>query len=80
MVTKAELEAEIVELRRQLAERRQPEISLVDAQKETADESEHDWQTELTNTLTMIEDFPHKNPMMVALGAFAIGYLLGRTR
>lgn len=80
MVTKAELEAEIVELRRQLAERRQSESSQTTAQKETADEPPHDWQTELTNTLTMIEDFPHKNPMMVALGAFAIGYLLGRTR
>ncbi len=78
MATKAELEAELADLRRQLAERPAagpaPET---DAEAETSDSS---WDTEISDILKMLEDVPNKQPLLLALGAFGLGYLLGRSK
>lgn len=89
MATKAQLEAELIDLRRQLAER--PE-----EQKETQDEthtkvpldtdSAHtpdeqvNWDKEVSDIMANLEDLPHKQPLLFALGAFAIGYFIGRSK
>ncbi|WP_170384600.1 hypothetical protein [Ruegeria atlantica] len=85
MVTKAELEAEVADLRRQLAEQ-------TEAREKASAPSPHDtmadkiaenidgWSSQLEEALTELEDLPHKRPILFALGIFTLGYLLGRSR
>ncbi|MBO9412518.1 MULTISPECIES: hypothetical protein [unclassified Ruegeria] len=81
MVTKAELEAEVAELRRQLAERSQTENpaeteSVTEQISDTLDQ----WTSQIDEVLTEFEDIPHKKSIMFAIGIFAVGYLMGRSR
>ena len=39
-----------------------------------------DWDEQIQDVLKEFEDLPHKKPLLFALGAFALGYLLGRSR
>ncbi|WP_170763919.1 hypothetical protein [Ruegeria lacuscaerulensis] len=91
MVTKAELEAEVAALRRQLAEQSAAtNTATSQKQKETTEAEEkvgdritdnfEAWSTQLEDVLTELEDLPHKKPILFALGIFALGYLLGRSR
>ncbi|MES0825096.1 hypothetical protein [Ruegeria sp. SCP11] len=85
MVTKAELEAEVANLRRQLAEQ-------TEANEKASASEQHDtvadriaenidgWTGQLEEALTELEDLPHKRPILFALGIFTLGYLLGRSR
>lgn len=89
MVTKAELEAEIAELRRQLAE--QPPAKNASPDK-GADAPPHEtiadrltdnlesWSTQLDDILEEFEDLPHRKSILFAAGIFALGYMLGRSR
>ncbi|WP_170412343.1 hypothetical protein [Ruegeria arenilitoris] len=85
MVTKAELEAQVADLRRQLAEqtapreqaqRPEPHDTVADRIAENID----NWTGQLEEALTELEDLPHKRPILFALGIFTLGYLLGRSR
>ncbi|PSL17724.1 hypothetical protein [Shimia abyssi] len=89
MATKAELEAELLNLRRQLAERSSQHV---DAREEAhADPSvdedmveplkgKTDWEKEVSEIMAELEHLPHKQQLLIALGAFAIGFLVGRAR
>lgn len=85
MVTKAELEAQVADLRRQLAEQTaaserahapEPHDTVADKIAENID----NWTGQLEEALTELEDLPHKRPILFALGIFTLGYLLGRSR
>ncbi|WP_170551958.1 hypothetical protein [Ruegeria atlantica] len=85
MVTKAELEAQVADLRRQLAEQtatreqtQRPEPH--DTVAERIAENIDNWTGQLEEALTELEDLPHKRPILFALGIFTLGYLLGRSR
>lgn len=87
MVTKAQLEAEVADLRRQLAEQSQtpdPKQPGPEDHHETVTEKITDnldaWTTQIEEVLTELEDLPHKKPILFALGVFALGYLIGRSR
>ncbi len=88
MVTKAELEAQVAELRRQLAEQSAARDSTTSQKPEEPEETPSDriadsleaWSTQLEDALTELEDLPHKKPILFALGIFTLGYLLGRSR
>ena len=77
MVTKAELEAEVAELRRQLADQNS---KAPDDSGHSIPESLEGWAHQIDDILTEFEDLPHKKPILFALGVFAVGYLIGRTR
>ena len=85
MATKAELEAELRQLRAELAARDSAaevkETSEVDAEPEpdTGDETPS-LESDIGEILAELEEFPHKQPLMFALGAFAVGYLIGRLK
>ncbi len=83
MATKAELEAELKQLRAELAERNAAaevkETSEVDLEPEMDDESPS-LETDIGEILAELEEFPHKQPLIFALGAFAVGYLIGRMK
>ena len=91
MVTKAELEAEVAELRRQLAEHAGaqkgaptsnsgtdsgPKASAADGLLENLDS----WSAQVEEVMTELEEFPHKKPILFALGIFTLGFILGRSR
>ncbi|MCG7519989.1 hypothetical protein [Ruegeria sp. Ofav3-42] len=91
MVTKAQLEAEVAELRRQLAEQSSAQTAAStpkedvtsDAGKSTPEgiaDSLEAWSTQIEEVMTELEEFPHKRPVLFALGIFTLGYLLGRSR
>ncbi|WP_170418750.1 hypothetical protein [Ruegeria atlantica] len=91
MVTKAQLEAEVADLRRQLAEHSSAQTGAsasngdkqADPHKSISDgivESLDEWSTQLEEVMTELEEFPHKRPVLFALGIFTLGYLLGRSR
>ncbi|WP_170423630.1 hypothetical protein [Ruegeria arenilitoris] len=84
MVTKTQLEAEVADLRRQLAEQaKEPtanETQDADAEPEGLAENLEAWSAQLEDVMTELEEFPHKKPILFALGIFAVGYLLGRSR
>ena len=83
MATKAELEVELKQLRAELAARdavtEVKETSEVDAEPEMDDESPS-LEADIGEILAELEEFPHKQPLMFALGAFAVGYLIGRMK
>lgn len=89
MVTKAELEAEVAALRRQLAEQAKMDRATADTEpKDKSGEAPADWISEnldtwssqLEEALTELDHLPHKKPILFALGIFTLGYLLGRSR
>ncbi|MBU2942798.1 hypothetical protein [Shimia thalassica] len=86
MATKAELEAELAELKKQLAQRpekqAEPEERVPSTQTEDAPPAEApiDWDKEISEVMTHLEEFPHKQPLLLAFGAFAIGYMIGRSK
>ncbi|WP_377193962.1 hypothetical protein [Ruegeria meonggei] len=87
MVTKTQLEAEVANLRRQLAEQSKtsdPKQPQPDDHHETVTEKITDnldaWTTQIEEVLTELEDLPQKKPILFALGVFALGYLIGRSR
>ncbi|MBO9446817.1 hypothetical protein [Ruegeria sp. R14_0] len=84
MVTKAQLEAEVADLRRQLAEQAKEqtanESQEADIEPEGLVENLEAWSAQLEDVMTELEEFPHKKPILFALGIFAVGYLLGRSR
>ena len=83
MATKAELEAELKQLRAELAARdaaaQVKETSEVVAEPEMDDESPS-LEADIGEILSELEEFPHKQPLMFSLGAFAAGYLIGRMK
>jgi hypothetical protein len=85
MATKAELESELADLKRQLAER--PVVVAEhegDSAKEDSDTAAAskpvDWETEITDLIGQLDDITHKKPLLLALGALTVGYLLGRSK
>ncbi|MBO6899630.1 MAG: hypothetical protein JJ868_19920 [Shimia sp.] len=85
MATKAELEAELKQLRAELSER----DAALDAAKASRTDTDHETEleddspsleTDIGEILAELEKFPHKQPLMFALGAFAVGYLIGRMK
>jgi len=93
LATKAQLEAELAKLRQQLAQQAQREDSVSeadpaksaerhggDAADPDADADTQDWETQLQEVLKEVEDLPHKKPLLLALGALALGYMIGRSR
>jgi len=89
MATKAQLEAELAELRQQLADRTpndpvpEPGASETDTTSEQAqdhDDVDTDLDTQVAEVLAAFEDMPAKKPLLLALGVFALGYMLGRSR
>lgn len=89
MATKAELEAELLKLKRQLADHKDPQPKDPPAINENAPVEEtpdavvgekFDWDKEVTEVLASLEEFPNKKPLLLAAGAFALGLLIGRSR
>lgn len=89
MATKAQLEAELAELRRQLAERpletaephpSEPETAAPSETLAEPAEGETDLDKEIGELISQLDGLPAKHPLLLALGAFAAGYLIGRTR
>ncbi|WP_299420508.1 hypothetical protein [uncultured Shimia sp.] len=91
MATKAELEAELARLRAELAARDIREKSRAEEAAPPTEEglqeegihrvaAQTDWETDIGEILSDLEELPHKQPMMFALGAFAVGYLIGRAK
>lgn len=91
MATKAELEAELAQLRAELAARDTRENARAEEATPSTEESlqeegnpgvaaQKDWETDIGEILADLEAFPHKQPLMFALGAFAVGYLIGRAK
>lgn len=81
MATKAELEAELAELRQQLAARPEPEAD-PDSEAGTGlfDGEKIDWEHEATELIGQFDELARKKPLLLALGAFSIGFMLGRSR
>lgn len=88
MATKAELEAELAELRRQLAERDRateehpPDVATPEEAAQTADDTEldsEDWDALFKEIVEEFESLPQKRPLLVAAGIFAFGWLIGRS-
>ncbi|MGR3711779.1 MAG: hypothetical protein ACU0A6_01490 [Shimia sp.] len=83
MATKADLEAEVKRLRAELEAQKAPapepeaDVSNTGLEEETED---FDWERDLSDVMTALEELPQKQPIMLALGALAVGYLLGRAR
>ncbi len=90
MATKAELEAELAVLKKQLAERpvatseSKAEFS-TDISAEVDDDSYSSGESlniekEIGEFLEDLDNVPHKQALLLALGVFALGYMLGRAR
>ena len=92
MVTKAELEQQVAELKRQLAEYSRNEKPIEHRETNDQQTPDHEMISEawaenlrhlpgqIEDVLTELEDLPHKKPILFALGVFALGYLIGRSR
>jgi hypothetical protein len=95
LATKAQLEAELADLKRQLALRETvdetanakpdttpdngPAVLAAEAQAQ-AQAQALDWDEQVQGFLKEIEELPEKNPLLLALGALVLGYLIGRSR
>ncbi len=81
MATKAELEAELAVLREKLKEnggssaQTQKVPDNIDEKREPGG-----WDSELSELLAQIEELPSKHPLLLTLGVFALGYLIGRSK
>ena len=86
MATKAELEAELVDLKAQLAANRAPakEQQTEASAEPPADEWEDLGHGSIEGIAEQIveelEGFPAKKPLLMALGVFVLGYMIGRSR
>lgn len=92
MVTKAELEIQVAELRQQLAQLsrdKEPDTSAASEERGTKEPGPRveDWAesfrhlpAQIEEALSELEDLPHKKPILFALGVFALGYVIGRSR
>ncbi len=85
MVTKAELEKQVAELKRQLAAQEQAAPTQKaehdsEVRYQRFSDQLHEWSAELENVLEELEHMPQKKPVLFALGIFALGYLIGRSR
>lgn len=88
MATKAELEAELADLRKQLDESRtyaarseDPEMSSAEASTEApSSEDSQPWEDNLSDLLEELDRIPHKNALLLGLGIFTVGFLLGRSK
>ena len=88
MATKAELEAELSQLRAELATRdadvksESPveEITNVRQTPNAAGEERASFENDINDILADLEEIPHKQPLLFALGALAVGYLIGRMK
>lgn len=82
MPTKAELEAELAEMRALLAERSPSSEPADSAPQEAGREPEaeepHDFQTHFGTLLKEFESAAEKNPAMALMGAFIVGLVIGR--
>lgn len=84
MATKAELEMELAALRQQLAER--PELVAAPESEAMATEAKEEaaeppnLEKDIADLLAEFDDVPHKKTILLALGVFALGYLIGRSR
>lgn len=91
MVTKAELEQQVAELKRQLEEQAEDRKSgarkagekvkeaVQDIPEKLSAEFE-DWSGEIETALAELDAMPHKKGILFALGVFALGYVIGRSR
>lgn len=86
MATKAELQAELTLLRRKLAEIPKP---IAGAPAEESDKTDPpleesignvDLEQEIGTLINELENFPHKQTLLFALGMFTVGFLVGRTK
>ena len=94
MATKAQLETELAALREQLARRETAsdegisdsgpdEIDPADTEGASASEIEEDiadWEEQIQDVVKELKELPHKKPLLLALGALALGYLIGRSK
>ncbi|WP_294220328.1 hypothetical protein [uncultured Shimia sp.] len=88
MATKAELEAELAQLRAELASRDAgiKSESLVEVTNTTSstpdatDDVNGSFDNDIKEILADLEEIPHKQPLLLALGALAVGYLIGRMK
>ncbi len=88
MVTKAELERQVADLKRQLEDKTDSRDS--DAPEPPQKGAENlagrmsaeleDWSSEIESALSELDDLPHKKAILFALGVFALGYVIGRSR
>lgn len=80
MATKAELEEQLAELRQQLADRPEPKPEAETDPADDAAENKIDWEHEASELISQFDDLAHKKPLLFALGAFGIGFMLGRSK
>ncbi|CUH52489.1 hypothetical protein [Shimia marina] len=88
MATKAELEAELADLRKQLDESRANAARSEDAETSSTEvnteapssEDSQPWEDNLSDLLEELDQIPHKNALLLGLGIFAVGFLLGRSK
>lgn len=86
MATKAELQAELTLLRRKLAEIPEPIAEAPAEEPEKTDPpleesiEKLDLEHEIGALIGDFENFPHKQALLFALGVFALGFLVGRTK
>lgn len=82
MVTKAELEKQVAELKEQLARQPDPDAKPSEPGPEPVADtaSAQDWETVVQDVIAELKDIPNEKPILLALGAFALGYLVGRSR
>ncbi|TCL09578.1 hypothetical protein BXY66_1631 [Shimia isoporae] len=81
MATKAELEAEVLRLKAELEDRPvPPEATEAPPEKNEASQDEDTWDSSLSEVLEALEEMPQKQPVLLALGALVVGYLIGRAR
>lgn len=86
MATKTELEAELAKLKQELAENKsaakkekaeQPEVQEDDQWEELEHGSLEGIAEKIVEEL---EELPMKKPLLLALGVFVLGYMIGRSR
>ncbi|SMP10125.1 hypothetical protein [Shimia sagamensis] len=88
MATKAELEAELAQLRAELARRdadvksESPveEITTARQALDAEGEDSTSFENDIKEILADLEELPHKQPLLFALGALTVGYLIGRMK
>lgn len=93
MVTKAELEKQVAELKRQLEEKsedtepnRPSPHSAGEALKDVVEDIPEkmsaefeNWSGEIEAALAELDTLPHKKAILFALGVFVAGYVIGRS-
>jgi hypothetical protein len=88
MATKAELEAELAQLRAELASRDadvklESLVEVTNATSATPDATNDvngNFYNDIKEILADLEEIPHKQPLLLSLGALAVGYLIGRMK